>query len=161
MFHKATPFFFFFLTEVPQGMDLISRRKGIAPILLGSRKKNIEKEGGPKGRLFYYCTLHFTIWWSYKPLLSLLQVFELICHIRETVFYTIRTTRISDKEIAFCVLVISFFQKNYNKDRIRPGCLIDIKALSFSYDTLHSTVPSPMNTMQELVRSSSEFSLRH
>lgn len=66
-------------------MDLISRRKGIAPILLGSRKKNIEKEGGPKGRLFYYCTLHFTIWRSYKPLLSLLQVFELICHIRETV----------------------------------------------------------------------------
>ena len=92
-------------------MDLISRRKGITPILLGSRKKNIEKEGGPKGRLFYYCTLHFTIWRSYKPLLSLLQVFELICHIRETVFYTIRTTRISHKEIAFCVLVISFFQK--------------------------------------------------
>ena len=102
---------FFFLTEVPQGMDLISRRKGIAPILLGSREKNIEKEGGPKGRIFYYCTLHFTMWRSYKPLLSLLQVFELICHIRETVFCTIRTTRISDKEIVFCVLVISFFQK--------------------------------------------------
>ena len=102
LLHKATPFSFF-LTEVPQGMDIISRRKGIAPILLGSRKKNIEKEGGPKGRLFYYCTLHFTIWRSYKPLLSLLQVFELICHIRETVFYTVRTTRISDKEIAFCV----------------------------------------------------------
>lgn len=133
-------------------MDLISRRKGIAPILLGSRKKNIEKEGGPKGRLFYYCTLHFTIWRSYKPLLSLLQVFELICHIRETVFYTIRTTRISDKEIAFCVLVISFFQKLQQRQ--------DTSRLS-SYDTLHSTFPSLMNTMQELVRSSSEFSLRH
>ena len=111
MICSTKPRHFLFFNWSASGYGSISRRKGIAPILLGSRKKNIEKEGGPKGRLFYYCTLHFTIWRSYKPLLSLLQVFELICHIRETVFYTIRTTRISHKEIAFCVLVIGFFQK--------------------------------------------------
>ena len=124
-------------------MDLISGEKGIAPILLGSRKKNIEKEGGPKGRLFYYCTLHFTIWRSFKPLLSLLQVFELICHIRETVFYTIRTTRISDKEIAFCVLVISFsqnLQQRQDTSRLsywQKSAFVFIWHLTFNFSFAH------------------------
>lgn len=70
-----------------------------------SRRKEVLKEG-------YFITAHYILQ-NGGPISPCFPCFrsELICHIRETVFYTIRTTRISDKEIAFCVLVISFFQK--------------------------------------------------
>ena len=53
----------------------------LLPFYWGLEKRNIEKEGGPRIGLFYYCTLQFTKWRSNKPLL---HDFELICHIRET-----------------------------------------------------------------------------
>ena len=126
----------------------------------GVQKKGISrrKEDLEYGYFYYYCALQFTKWRSYKPLL---HDFELICHIRETQYFIQYKQPESVTKKSHFVFQSSAFPKIYNKDRIRPGCLIDRKALLFLYDTLHSTVPSPMNTMQELVRSSSEFSLRH